>query len=302
MNINTYYKTNLVFNTPSQVFNQDEYNFMNVLFRNKYRYAALAYESQNEIDEIVNSIISMRLPYYQAIKISYATEFDALKPIDVEETNTSSANSHEVQDYDSSYEDSGFDDGWNHKHVDDDIEYGKKDTIKDNYKDATITNEDKTSTPGVKETLTTNRTNTQLAQKTAFNTPLDFTGTDNSDASEVGSEVTERVGSDTENHNSNVTTEHTTLDKSSELSGKDSRDITGQDSHHIDTHKEGRNENDNTIDKETNSNSTIKRSGYDGIDFNEAIKAIYETRVINLYEIFMTDVYNAICYPLYEFD
>ena len=45
-----------------------------------------------------------------------------------------------------------------------------------------------------------------------------------------------------------------------------------------------------------------ERNGFDSIDYETAIKSMYETKQINLYEQILKMVFSDICVPIYEFD
>lgn len=45
-----------------------------------------------------------------------------------------------------------------------------------------------------------------------------------------------------------------------------------------------------------------ERYGFDSIDYETAIKSMYETKQINLYEQILNLVFSDICVPIYEFD
>lgn len=42
--------------------------------------------------------------------------------------------------------------------------------------------------------------------------------------------------------------------------------------------------------------------GFDSIDYEKAIRSIYEAKQINLYEIILKEVFDVICVPIYHFD
>ena len=44
------------------------------------------------------------------------------------------------------------------------------------------------------------------------------------------------------------------------------------------------------------------KTGFDGIDYEKAIRSMYETKQINLYEIILREVFDDICVPIYHFD
>ena len=61
--------------------------------------------------------------------------------------------------------------------------------------------------------------------------------------------------------------------------------------------------------KETNSNintnkndTTVTYAGYQSIDWAKVIADMYEPRKINVWDIFMNDVFNAVCLPIYDFE
>lgn len=51
-----------------------------------------------------------------------------------------------------------------------------------------------------------------------------------------------------------------------------------------------------------NTKDTHTRTGFDGIDYEKAIRSIYEAKQINLYEIILKEVFDVICVPIYHFD
>ena len=74
--------------------------------------------------------------------------------------------------------------------------------------------------------------------------------------------------------------------------GKDTTDATNS------TTNSGTNNMKHTF----NSKDTHTKTGFDGIDYEKAIRSMYETKEINLYEIILREVFDDICVPIYHFD
>lgn len=51
-----------------------------------------------------------------------------------------------------------------------------------------------------------------------------------------------------------------------------------------------------------NTKDIHKKTGFDGIDYEKAIRSMYETKQVNLYEIILKEVFDVICVPIYHFD
>lgn len=61
-------------------------------------------------------------------------------------------------------------------------------------------------------------------------------------------------------------------------------------------------EGQDTTTHTMNTKDIHKKTGFDGIDYEKAIRSIYESKQVNLYEIILTEVFDVICVPIYHFD
>lgn len=64
------------------------------------------------------------------------------------------------------------------------------------------------------------------------------------------------------------------------------------------TSREGQDKTTHTF----NTKDIHKKTGFDGIDYEKAIRSMYEAKQINLYEIILKEVFDVICIPIYHFD
>lgn len=64
------------------------------------------------------------------------------------------------------------------------------------------------------------------------------------------------------------------------------------------TSREGQDKTTHTF----NTKDIHTKTGFDGIDYEKAIRSIYEAKQINLYEIILKEVFDVICVPIYHFD
>lgn len=54
-----------------------------------------------------------------------------------------------------------------------------------------------------------------------------------------------------------------------------------------------------TVTHTFNTKDIHKKKGFDGIDYEKAIRSMYETKQVNLYEIILKEVFDVICVPIY---
>ena len=124
------------------------------------------------------------------------------------------------------------------------------------------------------------------------------TSGNNADTTTYNSKVDVKTKQEFTPNNTTTTSERTfdnnTLADTSQIknTGKDTTDATNG------TTSSGTNNVKHTF----NSKDTHTKTGFDGIDYEKAIRSIYETKEINLYEIILREVFDDICVPIYHFD
>lgn len=57
-----------------------------------------------------------------------------------------------------------------------------------------------------------------------------------------------------------------------------------------------------TVTHTFNTKDIHKKKGFEGIDYEKAIRSMYETKQVNLYEIILREVFDVICVPIYWFE
>lgn len=126
---------------------------------------------------------------------------------------------------------------------------------------------------------------------------IEKTGT-NTDLTEYDSNINTET-STTNTPGSTTTTSERTFDNDT-LTDTQSIKNTGEDKTEgtNDTSKTG----SDTMTHTFNTKDIHKKTGFDGIDYEKAIRSIYESKQVNLYEIILQEVFDVICVPIYHFD
>lgn len=126
---------------------------------------------------------------------------------------------------------------------------------------------------------------------------IDKTGT-NTDVTQYNSQVNTNT-SQTLTPGSTTTTSERTFDNNT-LTDTQSIKNGGEDL------TEGENnvsrEGEDTVTHTFNTKDTHKKTGFDAIDYEKAIRSMYETKQVNLYEIILKEVFDVICVPIYWFE
>lgn len=274
-------------NISSTLFSAIELSMMDALFWDTYKFNVLDIEDSKDIEQLTALTLMKNDKYYRSIKESYGVTFDPLKTTNLSETHSNTVTSKKDETDNNSMNVNKTVTGTDKTKVDKDI--------KENGTDKLITDETKIQTNNTTDKVVGSKTNnnTDTTKKSTFdNNVLSVTDEVESNSRDMNDITTERTG--TVKNDTDATNNRTTSNTVGENSNIDN--TTSSQTIDNTTHNKSYKANNTDTD-----NGTKSMAGYTNADFAKMISDIYETRKINVYDIVLRDIFNAICTPLYDF-
>ena len=275
-------------NISTTLFSTIELAMMDTLFWGTYRNNVLDIEDRMEIERLTSLTLIKNDKYYRSIKESYGVTFDPLKTTNLSETHSNTATSKKDETDNNSMNVNKTVTGTDKTIVDKDIT--------ENGTDKLVTDETKTQTNNTTDKVVgTNTTNnTDTTKKSTFDSNV-----------MIPTDELDKIGSTTDNNTTTSTgtvkndTDATNNRTTSNTVGENSNINNTNTSQVIDNTTNNKSYKTNNTDTDSGNKSM---AGYTNADFAKMIADIYETRKINIYDIVLRDIFNAICLPIYEFE
>ena len=270
------------------LFSPMEMDMMDTLFLNTYRNNVLDIEDRIEIETLTSVILRKNEIYYRSIKESYEVTFDPLNTTNLSETHSNTATSKKDETDNDSMNVNKTVTDTGKTVVDKDISHGELSTIN--------------KTEG--NTVTNNLTDEGLDAK---NIETDTSENKSAFDSSLMQPNTQTIGKNSDKVTTNMRktgTVKTDVNAKDQIQGtKNITDKSKSDNTNTSQIIDNTTHNKSYKTNNTDTDQGLKSmSGYTNADFAKMIADIYETRKINIYDIVLRDIFNAICLPIYEFE